>query len=75
MKKSHLAIGAITVASVLGLAAVPGSAPEPGFSNHMHFRKDQLTTLKWAAEDAAWCGGEVIIDRDDQEILVGGCDK
>jgi len=74
--KKRIAAGVVGTICVLGLAYVPASPAESGFAdNHMHFRGAQLTALQDAANYAAWCGGEVIVDRDDKEILVSSCDK
>ncbi len=46
-----------------------------GSSAQLEFRKSKLDELISGAESAAHCGGYVIIDTDDREVLVGGCDR
>jgi hypothetical protein len=57
-----------------------GTAPAWGSTSHHHprpmtFRGAQVTALVNASTYAAHCGGEVLIDRDDLEVLVAHCDR
>jgi hypothetical protein len=72
--KKRIAVGVAGTLVVLGLAYVPGRSPEPGFKT-LHFHKDQISQLQNASDWAAQCGGEVQIDSDDGEILVGECKR
>lgn len=44
-------------------------------AHSLTFKRAQLTALAQASSAAAWCGGYVIIDTNDQEVLVANCDK
>ena len=62
--------------AVLVLLFVPASPLEAGQeSNHVKLSGQQIDELQAAANGAAQCGGYVVIDVDDHEILVGGCDR
>lgn len=44
-------------------------------SSTMKFKKHKLDAVIAASQAAAHCGGYLLIDTDDGEALVGGCDR
>jgi hypothetical protein len=80
-KLTAVVLCATSAAMAWGLATISPGGSEPGIKEHrvhqptLYFQGDQLTNLQWASDYAAWCGGEVLIDKDDAEVLIGYCDR
>jgi hypothetical protein len=79
-KITVLALCATSAAMAWGLATVKPGGSEPGIEERqiqktLVFRGQKLTTMQWASAHAAWCGGELLVDTDDREILIGSCDR
>lgn len=79
--RTTIAILACALATGGGVAwaTSPQGHPAQGHPTHppieLHFKGAQLTALTQATAYAAWCGGEVLIDTDDGEVLTSHCDR
>lgn len=73
-----LAIGAVMGLGVAYATSSPEAPSTPTTTlapASMTFARADLDALLDAANYAAHCGGYVLIDRDDQEVLVSDCDR